>query len=102
YIEIPFVDNSAIQTPMELEDVARCIKDCAPLAHANKICLCLETSLAPEPFAQLLRRIDHPAAKVNYDIGNSASLGYDTREELAAYGLSIATVHIKDRVKGGS
>jgi L-ribulose-5-phosphate 3-epimerase len=39
--------------------------------------------------------------KVTYDSGNSASLGYDTREEFAAYGARVGSVHIKDRVRGG-
>ena len=38
----------------------------------------------------------------NYDIGNSASLGYDFEEELSSYGERIYNVHIKDRVLGGT
>src|SRR5262249_31722578 len=36
-----------------------------------------------------------------YDTGNSASLGYDPAEELAAYGSVITDIHIKDRKLGG-
>ena len=36
--------------------------------------------------------------KVNYDSGNSASLGYDPTDEFAAYGERVGSVHIKDRV----
>jgi hexulose-6-phosphate isomerase len=39
--------------------------------------------------------------KVNYDSGNSASLGYSVVEEFAAYGDRIGSVHIKDRVRDG-
>ena len=39
--------------------------------------------------------------KVNYDSGNSASLGYDPIDEFAAYGVRVGSVHIKDRVRGG-
>ncbi len=39
---------------------------------------------------------------MNYDSGNSASLGYNVAEELAAYGQRLGSVHIKDRVKGGA
>ena len=38
---------------------------------------------------------------VNYDIGNSASLGYNPAEELSAYGERISDIHIKDRTLGG-
>jgi sugar phosphate isomerase/epimerase len=40
---------------------------------------------------------------VNYDIGNSAYLGYAHDEEFDAYGDRISLVHIKDRqYEGGS
>ncbi len=38
---------------------------------------------------------------VNYDSGNSASLGYRPEDEFAAYGARVGSVHIKDRVRGG-
>ena len=57
-----------------------------PAAESAGIELHLETSLAPEEFAALLARIPHPLVKVNYDSGNSSSLGYRPAEEFAAYG----------------
>ena len=39
--------------------------------------------------------------KVNYDSGNSGSLGYSPVEEFAAYGDRIGSFHIKDRILGG-
>jgi hexulose-6-phosphate isomerase len=38
---------------------------------------------------------------VNYDSGNSASLGYSPSAEFGAYGSRVGSVHIKDRVRGG-
>ena len=49
----------------------------------------------------MLAQIPDPLLRVNYDSGNSASLGYDVASELAAYGARIGSVHIKDRVRGG-
>ena len=47
--------------------------------------------------------IDSKIVKVNYDTGNSASLGYDIKEEFAEYGNLISDIHIKDRlVNAGS
>jgi hexulose-6-phosphate isomerase len=40
--------------------------------------------------------------QANYDIGNSASLGFDPKEELDAYGQRILNVHVKDRKLGGT
>ncbi len=40
--------------------------------------------------------------KVNYDSGNSASLGYRPDDEFAAYGARVGSVHIKDRVRAAA
>jgi hexulose-6-phosphate isomerase len=61
----------------------------------------LETSLDPQGFSSLLAKLPHRLLKVNYDSGNSSSLGYEPREEVAAYGDRIGSVHIKDRIRGG-
>ena len=39
---------------------------------------------------------------INYDIGNSAGLGYNPEEEIEAYGNRIFNVHIKDRLLHGT
>ena len=39
---------------------------------------------------------------INYDIGNSASYGYNHMEEISAYGDRILNVHVKDRKYMGS
>ncbi len=72
-----------------------------PVLDETGVELHLETSLAPQPFADLLARLPHPSVKVNYDSGNSASLGYSPRSEFAAYGSRVGSVHVKDRLRGG-
>ena len=72
-----------------------------PFAEETGVELHLETSLGPAEFAKLLDGIPHPKLKVNYDSGNSASLGYAPADEFAAYGDRIGSVHIKDRVLNG-
>jgi hexulose-6-phosphate isomerase len=72
-----------------------------PALEERKLELHLETSLGPEDFSSFLRNLESPWIKVNYDSGNSSSLGFDPREEFAAYGRRIGSIHIKDRVRGG-
>jgi len=100
-IEIPFVDNSRIENESEAETVANCLLDCLPIAEVHNIRIGLETSLNPDDFKRLIERIDHPLIEANYDTGNSASLGYDTKEELLKLGKYIHNIHIKDRELGG-
>jgi hexulose-6-phosphate isomerase len=71
------------------------------LAEATGVELHLETDLGPAEFARCLESLPSRSFKVTYDTGNSASLGYDPREEFACYGHRIGSVHIKDRMRGG-
>jgi hexulose-6-phosphate isomerase len=98
---IPFVDASRIDTDAELESVCAMLTRLLPAVEKTGIELHLETSLPSKRFAELLARLPHPMLKANYDSGNSSSLGYKPREEFAAYGRRVGSVHIKDRLFGG-
>jgi L-ribulose-5-phosphate 3-epimerase len=100
-IVLPFVDVSRIDTNAEFDQVVETISRSAIRAEECGIELHLETSLGPDRFAELLDRLAPGTVRVNYDIGNSASLGYEPRAEFAAYGDRVGSVHIKDRVNGG-
>lgn len=100
-IVIPFVDASRIDSDDELGDVVRILESVLRVAEDAGVELHLETSLAPDRFAELLACLPHPMVKVNYDSGNSASLDYRPDDEFAAYGARVGSVHIKDRVRGG-
>jgi L-ribulose-5-phosphate 3-epimerase len=101
-VVIPFVDKSCIQSEDETLQTLSILKRIIPSAEKNHVELHLETSLAPKPFAELLEQCQHPLLRVNYDSGNSSSHGYQVREEFAAYGRRIGSVHIKDRQLSGS
>jgi L-ribulose-5-phosphate 3-epimerase len=98
---LPFVDASRIQSPAQQEAIVEMLREVLPCAAKAGVELHLETSLDSNDFAILLALLPHPFLKVNYDSGNSSSLGYDVKLELAAYGSRIGSVHIKDRVQGG-
>ncbi len=101
-IVLPFVDASRIETEAEFDSVCATLTRILPAAEKTGLEIHLETSLTPERFAKLLARLSHPMLKANYDSGNSSSLGYNPREEFAAYGTRVGSVHIKDRILGGS
>jgi L-ribulose-5-phosphate 3-epimerase len=99
-VVLPFVDNSGIK-PNEFDLVVQLLKDAALCAADFSVELHLETSLPPAAFADLLARLPAESVKVNYDSGNSASLGYPPAEEFAAIGDRVGSVHIKDRIRNG-
>jgi hexulose-6-phosphate isomerase len=101
-VEIPFVDNSSIKSENEKLEFIDVMQDAFKLAKDLDLKLSLETDLPPIEFRELLESIDLDHVQANYDIGNSASLGFDPREELEAYGLKILNVHVKDRKLGSS
>ena len=100
-VVLPFVDQSAILNQADGEAVVEAVQGALPRARECGIELHLETALDPAAFAKLLERLPHAEVKVNYDSGNSSSLGYRPADEFAAYGERVGSVHIKDRVKGG-
>jgi hexulose-6-phosphate isomerase len=101
-VEIPFVDNSSIKNEKEKQEFIDAMKDAFSLAKDLELKISLETDLPPMDFQGLLENIDLDHVQANYDIGNSASLGFDPKEELEAYGLKILNVHVKDRKLGST
>jgi L-ribulose-5-phosphate 3-epimerase len=99
HIVLPFVDISRIQSEAEQQLIVEIVEGAVPIAAEHHVELHLETDLAPTAFAALLARIPNPLVKANYDSGNSSGIGYIAREEFAAYGERIGSVHIKDRYR---
>jgi hexulose-6-phosphate isomerase len=99
-VVLPFVDASEVRTAAEEASLAAILEELDKDAAAAGIELHLEMSLAPARFAAFLGQLPE-RIRVNYDSGNSASLGYAVEDEFAAYGDRIGSVHVKDRVRGG-
>jgi len=102
-IVIPCVEQSGIVDLSSRSRLCDALGQIIPKALQSGVNLALETELGPLEFHSLLNTINVECVTVNYDTGNSASLGFDTVEELDAYGRQITDVHIKDRqLNGGS
>jgi hexulose-6-phosphate isomerase len=100
FIEIPFVDNSSIRN-IDHSYLIDFFNSFENQLIEKDMFINLETDLDSLSFKKLLNNMSERIG-ANYDIGNSASLGYDFEEELSSYGERIYNVHIKDRVLGGS
>jgi len=101
WLVIPCVDQSSLRGREARARFLAASESIVALVSGTEIAVTLETDLGPVDFTELLADLDSGAFGVNYDIGNSASLGYKPDEEFAAYGERVSLVHIKDRVKGG-
>lgn len=102
YVILPCVDASALKTPADRSAFKAVLAETLPVAAAAGVELHLEADLPPREFRAFIDDVGHPALKANYDIGNSASLGFDPEEELTLLGPVLGSVHIKDRVLRGA
>ena len=60
-----------------------------------------ETSLPPISELEFISKLDHNQTKICFDMGNSASMGYDPTDVLNSIAPYLGTVHIKDRLLDG-
>ncbi len=97
---IPLVDNSSISKTdqsiiSKFLELAECLVE-----HEVKIAF--ESDFNPPQLAEFIEYFPEHLFGINYDIGNSAALGFKPSEELAEYGNRVINVHVKDRPFGGS
>jgi hexulose-6-phosphate isomerase len=97
---IPLVDNSSISN--NENDVLVFFSKLFDSIVENEITIAFELDLNPKSALRFIDRFDSEYFGINYDIGNSASLGFDPGEEIALYGHRILNVHVKDRIVGGT
>jgi hexulose-6-phosphate isomerase len=102
YVILPFVDISSLRTPSDCSALRTVLSELMPVAASVGVELHLETDLPPTEFRALLDEVGHQLLKANYDIGNSASLGFDPEEELTLLSPYLGSVHVKDRLLRGA
>lgn len=100
-VVFPLVDHGRLETREQEDDLVATLAPMAPWLDGLGVQLVFESDFPPTELARFIARLPG-AFGVNYDSGNSASLGYDPTEELAAYGDRVLNVHVKDRVLGGT
>jgi hexulose-6-phosphate isomerase len=102
YIVFPLVDNSSIKTNLEEERLIKGLLDRIDLLRSNKVKVAFESDFIPLDLKKFIAKFPKDIFGINYDIGNSASLGFDPKSEFEAYGERIINVHVKDRLLGGT
>ncbi len=100
-IVVPLVDNGRLENAQQDEALLAFMLAQAGLFRALRLRIIFASDFAPGALARFIGRLPVDTFGVNYDIGNSAALGYKPEEEFAAYGPRIVNVHVKDRVLGG-
>jgi L-ribulose-5-phosphate 3-epimerase len=102
FVVIPLVDHGKIETAEQEEALLRVLRERSASLSQQGVKIVFESDLPPTALAQFIAKLPADVFGINYDIGNSASLGYDSAEEIAAYAPRILNVHVKDRLRGGT
>ncbi len=101
-IVVPLVDNGRIENREQEDVLVEALEAEASFLKSKGVRVVFESDFAPREVARFIARLEPARYGINYDIGNSAGLGFDPVEEIAAYGERILNVHIKDRILGGT
>lgn len=101
-IVLPLVDHSSVTNEDEEDLLVEECQKLTPVLKTLNLRIAFESDYQPEQLLHLINRFDADYFGINYDIGNSASLGYDPEKEIETYGHRIINVHIKDRVLNGT
>lgn len=100
-IVIPFVDNSSIKKEKHIQKIVAFLNEFKSICAHESVTLAIESDLPPIDIAKFIEMFDNNHISINYDSGNSASLGFSFEEEIKHYGSMISNIHIKDRLLGG-
>jgi len=99
---IPLVDNSSIKDSSYTSYVIDYFKELEQHLVDSNVRVAFETDLPPDEFCSFIENFNPTRFGINYDIGNSASLGFNPLEEFDAYRKRIINVHVKDRILKGT
>lgn len=102
FVVIPLVDNGSIESDAQTGILRRVLLDRAASLSKQGLKIVFESDQPPAPLAQFIDKFPREVFGINYDSGNSAALGHDAAEEIAAYAPRILNVHVKDRLLGGT
>ena len=101
-IIVPLVDNGSIEKNYQIKILISTLKKFIPLLKKNNQQILFELNFNPKKALNFIKKFNNVYFGINYDVGNSASLGYSAKDEIEKYGKYIKNVHIKDRCFKGS
>ena len=101
-IVVPLVDNGRLETTEQENVLIDFLLVQQSFLSQHNMQVIFESDFTPAELARFIARLPAERFGINYDIGNSAALGFKPTEEFAAYGVRVVNVHVKDRVSGGT
>lgn len=99
-VVIPLVDNGSLENLNQENVLIQILEKYTPLIKAMNLMVAFESDFPPKELSRFIGRLEPSVFGINYDIGNSAALGFIPNEEFFHYGQRVSNVHVKDRPLG--
>ena len=99
---IPLVDNGRLENTIQENALVDFLLEHQKFLIDHRLQVVFESDFTPVEMVRFIGRLPAAQFGINYDIGNSAALGFSPEEEFSAYGERVVNVHIKDRKLGGT
>ncbi len=101
-IVVPLVDNGSIENKTQEQNLVKFMENKRSEIERLGVIIVFESDYNPKNLKAFIEQFDKKIVGINYDIGNSAALGFDPQCEMITYGDRILNVHVKDRIFGGT
>jgi L-ribulose-5-phosphate 3-epimerase len=101
-IVVPLVDNGRLETAEQENVLVDFLLAQQSFLFKHNLRVIFESDFTPAELARFIAHLPAEQFGINYDIGNSAALGFQPAEEFSAYGARVVNVHVKDRPLGGT
>lgn len=99
---LPLVDQGSINNEFQQDDLIETMNELQSQFNESGFKIAFESDYSPEALSPFMSNFSPVYFGINYDIGNSASLGYNCVDEISIYGDRIINVHVKDRKYKGA
>ncbi len=101
-VVVPLVDNGSLSSSNEEAAILDGLATLTPLMREHGVRVAFESDYAPARLMRFMEAFPADTFGINFDMGNSASLGWSPQEEIPLIAPRIVNVHVKDRVRGGT
>jgi|TARA_B100002003_G_scaffold232416_1_gene244249 hexulose-6-phosphate isomerase len=102
FIVFPLVDNGRLENSEQEKSLMDGLSLIEPDLRNYSIKIVFESDFPPDRLKDFIDPFPSDNYGINYDIGNSAAMDFDPKEEIKAYGQRILNVHVKDRLLHGT
>jgi L-ribulose-5-phosphate 3-epimerase len=101
-IVVPLVDNGRIENSEQEDYLVKFLTSSKEILKNYKMMILFESDYEPIRLGSFIRKFKSNLFGINYDIGNSTSMGFCPKEEFKCYGNYIYNIHVKDRIINGA